>query len=203
MGDTYRVGLDGHPDRRHRRLLLSLWPLAEQVRAAAAKAAAAGTAAPEPPRLDLLVAHPRLTVDVSLIVISMLAGVLGSLVHTFTWLNQSGGPPPANVRRPHTTHDAVWFVTAPIQGGLLASVVLAAVAAGLISAGQAQGAGTISLFTVAALGSLTGLFSRRITAKLAQVVNRIGPPAAMTIIHPAGATTTTTTTTDPGADHAG
>lgn len=130
----------------------------------------------------------------------MSSGVLGSLVHTFTWLNQSSrGPSPTPRHKTHRPHDVVWFITAPLQGGLLALLVISAVSAGLLSTGQAQAATTVSLFTVVAIGGLTGLFSRRMTAKLAQLVNQVGPKntTTTTISTAPGHTTTTTTTAPP------
>jgi len=180
--------------------LLSLWPLAEQVQLAAQKTTASTTPTPEPPQLDLVIAHPRLTPGLSIIVIGMSSGVLGSLVHTFTWLNQSSrGPSPTPRHKTHRPHDVVWFITAPLQGGLLALLVISAVSAGLLSTGQAQAATTVSLFTVVAIGGLTGLFSRRMTAKLAQLVNQVGPKntTTTTISTAPGHTTTTTTTAPP------
>ncbi len=133
--------------------LLSLWPLAEQVQLAAQKTTASTTPTPEPPQLDLVIAHLRLTPGLSIIVIGMSSGVLGSLVHTFTWLNQSSrGPSPTPRHKTHRPHDVVWFITAPLQGGLLALLVISAVSAGLLSTGQAQAATTVSLFTVVAIG---------------------------------------------------
>jgi len=54
--------------------LLSLWPLAEQVQLAAQKTTASTTPTPEPSQLDLVIAHPRLTPGLSIIVIGMSSG---------------------------------------------------------------------------------------------------------------------------------
>ncbi len=181
--------------------LLCLWPLTQQVQLAAQKA---GSAVPSSgPALNLIVAHPLLTPDLSILTLGLLSGILGSLVHTFTWLNQANkgsAPTPTQRRKAHRPHDVVWFITAPIQGGLLALVVICALAAGLLSSGQSQATTTLSLFTVAAIGGLTGLFSRRMTAKLAQLVNQVGPKSSTTTVttapgHPATTTTTATANT--------
>lgn len=172
--------------------LLALWPLAEHVQIVARRAAVASPPV-EPtglPRLDLWVAHPVLTADLSILLLGALAGVLGCLVHSMTRLTQAAtGRKSKHVRR----SEAIAFLTAPLQGGLLALFVVTALAAGLMSTGQTTAPETVNLFTVASIGALAGLFSKRMTARLATLVNATakgaGPvvPAAQGPVAPSSA----------------
>jgi hypothetical protein len=158
--------------------LLSLWPLAQHVQLITSQASAA-TPPKEPtalPTLHLLISHPHLTADLSVILLGILAGVLGSLVHTMSRLTRMTKPKNSK-GNPRQRHEALWFILAPVQGGLLAFLVIAAVAAGLLSTGQSSGSSGVNLFAIAAIGGFAGLFSKRMTARLAVLMNQVGPPA--------------------------
>jgi hypothetical protein len=154
--------------------LLDLWSAAEQVQQLAVKAAAPGTANPQPlfPTISVLQLQFTLTPDLSIILLAMVCGVLGSLVHVFTRLTESGGTN-HGTDHPPRGRDALWFVAAPIQGGLLAFLAIAAVAAGLLSTGQSSSSFSANLFTVAAIAGLTGLFTKRMTVRLAAIINGV------------------------------
>jgi hypothetical protein len=112
------------------------------------------------------------TSDVAIIVLAFLAGTLGSVVHTLTRLTRTSPQAADGGQYPH--HQALWFVANPIQGGILAVIAVAAVEAGLSASNGASSASTATLFAVVTLAAVAGLFSKRMTAKLAGLVNN-GP----------------------------
>lgn len=157
--------------------VFALWPTIElgQQRAlqAAHSATTPGTsgsaaAAQAAGQLNLGFLHISLTPDVGILMMAALAGVLGALVHTLTRLARaSGGSKTGKGPQPR---EALWFVTNPLQGGLLALLVVGAVEAGLLTGSGVATAGAISLFSVFTLGGLTGLFSKRMTARLSAAI---------------------------------
>ncbi|WP_284982361.1 hypothetical protein [Arthrobacter sp. efr-133-TYG-118] len=151
--------------------LLSALEQVEQV----ARQTASTTVTAEPPilpDLNVLGIHITFTADAGVLLLAILWGMLGSLVHALTELAQSRGTRQSKRGGPRY-HGAVWFVAAPFQGGLLASLVIAAVAAGLLSTGQSTSSTGVSLFTVSSVAGVTGLFSKRMTDKLAELINRV------------------------------
>ncbi|WP_208641993.1 hypothetical protein [Arthrobacter oryzae] len=151
--------------------LLLLWPLAEQVQQSVRQ----GPPAPPLsafPQSTVLGLTFSLTPDVCIILLALLCGTLGSIVHALTRLAQAATGKTGK-RSFMRRRDATWFIVAPFQGGLLAFFVVSAIAAGLFTAGSTSGAGSLSLFTVASVAGLTGLFTKRMTVRLALLINRV------------------------------
>jgi alpha-beta hydrolase superfamily lysophospholipase len=157
--------------------LLALWPVAEAAQQSVLDAAAAKSAtAPTYQSLHLSFVHIKLTADVTVLMVALLSGVLGSIVHALTRLTQSGNGKAAT-KDPPKRQEALWFIVNPIQGGLLALLIVIAVQAGLVTTGSAP-ATPVNLFTIAAVAGVSGLFSKRMATKLAAVIKNVAaaPP---------------------------
>lgn len=124
-------------------LLIKIWPLDM-------------TGSPE--TTDFFWGQVTLAVEIRLMLIAVLAGALGSYIHLATSFADFAG----NERL--VASWGWWYILRPFVGMALAEVVYLSLRGGLLSTTGATGA--ISPYGVAALTSLTGLFSRQATDKL-------------------------------------
>jgi hypothetical protein len=147
--------------------ILAVWPTAAAAqRAAQAAVGSAAAAGFHPPRLPVL--HIRLTVDVSQLLLAVLAGVLGACVHAMTVLAARVG------NRTAEPAWGLWYLFAPLIGGALALFLYAVIRGGLLSVGGAS-SGVVSLYGVVAIAGLAGLFSRKVMERIASI---LGTPQA-------------------------
>jgi hypothetical protein len=94
--------------------------------------------------------------------VAAIAGALGAYVHLATSFADYAG----NERL--TVSWGWWYLLRPFIGMSLAEVVYLALRGGLFTAGGSS-TGSISVYGVAAVSSLTGLFSKQATDKLREV----------------------------------
>ena len=99
------------------------------------------------------------------LLIVILAGALGSYIHTATSFADFLG------NRKLFTSWAWWYLLRPFIGMALALVVYFAVRGGLI--GASTGASGLSPFGVAAIAGLSGMFSKQATDKLREVFENL------------------------------
>ncbi|MBZ5578191.1 MAG: hypothetical protein LAP40_16640 [Acidobacteriia bacterium] len=101
--------------------------------------------------------------EIRLMLVAALAGALGAYVHLATSFADYAG------NEGLTTNWGWWYLLRPFIGMALAEVVYLALRGGLLSAGGANTTGAISVYGVAAVTALTGLFSKQATDKLQEV----------------------------------
>jgi hypothetical protein len=103
----------------------------------------------------------QLTQSTGLLLLAILVGALGSLVHAATSFSDFVG------NRRFYSSWAVWYALRLVVGALLALLLYFAVRGGFFS-GNAQ-AGSVNPYGIAALAGLAGLFSKQATDKLREV----------------------------------
>jgi len=128
--------------------LVKLWPL---------------SAAGATERTEFFWGDVTLAADIRLLLIVAFAGALGAYVHLATSFADYAG----NERLAASW--VWWYVLRPFIGMALAEVVYLAVRGGLLNSGATATPAAISPYGVAAMSSLTGLFSRQATDKLREV----------------------------------
>lgn len=106
----------------------------------------------------------RPSVDQGLLLLALLAGILGSLIHA----TQSFAGFVGN--RELKRSWAFWYFMRPLVGGILGLVFYAVVRGGLLS-GQV----VVNPYGVIALGALAGWFSKKATEKLMEVFDALFP----------------------------
>jgi len=97
------------------------------------------------------------------ILIALFAGLLGGVVHAFSSLMDFRG------QRRLFRSWALWYFGTPLIGALLSVIIYWILRAGLIPGSVSTD--SISIYGVAALGSLTGLFTDKATTKLAEILD--------------------------------
>lgn len=105
--------------------------------------------------------HFSLSLEVRFLLITILAGALGSYIHAATSFVDFVG------NRKFVKSWTWWYLLRPFIGVALALLMYFATRGGLISA--STGADALSPFGVAAIGGLAGLFSKQATDKLREV----------------------------------
>lgn len=120
------------------------------------------------PRIPLL--GVQLTPNVSLLALAASSGFVGALVHTLTVL--------ASRRGAHTLGRSygLWYLSTPVTGAALAVLFFAAIHIGVLATGGAGAAG-VNLFGVVVFGGLAGLFARKVSDKLAEVLGDVSAVA--------------------------
>lgn len=106
-----------------------------------------------------------MTADVRLLVTVMLAGGLGSFVHTATSFSDFVG------NRRFAANWAWWYVLKPPIGMVIAVVFYLVVRGGFLSA-QA-GLGTLNIHGIVALAALAGMFAKQATDKLSELFDTL------------------------------
>lgn len=106
-------------------------------------------------------AHLATTADVQLLMLVMLAGALGSFLHTATSFADFVG------NEKLTRSWIWWYLLKPFVGMGLAVVFYLVIRGGFLSAGTE--AGKVNVYGIAALAGLTGMFSKQATDKLGEV----------------------------------
>jgi hypothetical protein len=127
--------------------LIKLWPLSTDGRVE---------------RTDFFWFNLALPLDTRLLLIAAVAGGLGAYVHLATSFSDYAG----NERL--SSSWTWWYVFRPFIGMALAEMVYLAIRGGFFNASVAAPA-VINPYGVAAIASLTGLFSRQATDKLREV----------------------------------
>jgi hypothetical protein len=105
----------------------------------------------------------QLPPEIRLMFVAALAGALGSYVHLATSFADYAG----NERL--TANWGWWYLLRPFIGMALAEVVYIALRGGLINGGAGNATAAMSPYGVAAIGALSGLFSKQATDKLREV----------------------------------
>lgn len=100
-----------------------------------------------------------------LLILVMLAGALGSLIHATTSFGDFVG------NRQLTANWLWWYILKPIIGTILATVVYLCVKAGFLSA--PVGAENANVAGILALSGLVGMFSKQATDKLGEVFDTL------------------------------
>lgn len=107
----------------------------------------------------------RVSTDVQLLLMVMVAGALGSFVHAATSFADFVGN--GNLERTWIW----WYVLKPFIGMALAVVFYLVVRGGFLAAGAE--AGKLNLYGIAALSGLSGMFSKQATDKLSEVFDAL------------------------------
>ena len=107
----------------------------------------------------------HIALDVQLLVLVMIAGGLGSFIHTATSFGDYVG------NKTMAKSWILWYILRPFIGMVLAVVFYLVVRGGFLSAGT--NAGNINPFGIAALAGLVGMFSKQATDKLNEVFNTL------------------------------
>jgi hypothetical protein len=137
--------------------LVNLWPVIEAEPASAAVATRTSSTV----RLLFGAITVKLTPGTALLVLVMIVGALGSLIHVATSFADFLGN-----RRFYLSWSA-WYLLRPVVGASLALLLYFAVRGGFLSA-SAQSS-SINPYGIAALAGLAGLFSKQATDKLREV----------------------------------
>jgi hypothetical protein len=111
------------------------------------------------------------TLEERLILLVIVAGFLGSYIHSATSYADFRG------NRQFAPSWLLWYLLRPLIGGSLALVVYFAIRGGLLSVvlsgGEANDATKINPFGIAAISCLTGMFSKQAADKLAEVFSTL------------------------------
>src|SRR4051812_23606648 len=110
--------------------------------------------------------HVQLTPDVSLLALAAVSGFVGALVHALTVLVVRKG------RGRLDRSFALWYIGGPMTGAAVALILFAAVHGGLLVGGG--GDASLNLYGIVALSGVAGLFARKATEKLAELMSDIG-----------------------------
>jgi hypothetical protein len=144
--------------------LIDVWPAVEA--GASSVATGAGTAAPRPASLHHVTLFLGLvtvtaTSPVTLLLLVILMGALGSMVHSATSFADFVG------NRRFFSSWIAWYLLRPVVGALLALLLYFAVRGGFFSASSQND--SVNPYGIAALAGLAGLFSKQATDKLREV----------------------------------
>jgi hypothetical protein len=132
--------------------------------AALVRVADANAAAPERFELDYLAGRATINQDTRLILLALVMGVLGSVVHALTSLADYVGNETFRKRW------ASWYLFRPWIGGALALVLYFVLRGGLMTASSGP---AVNPYGIAALCGMTGMFSKQATDKLEEVLSMI------------------------------
>lgn len=105
------------------------------------------------------------TVDVRLLMIVMVAGALGSFIHTATSFGDFVG------NNKLSSNWIWWYILRPFIGTVLAAIFYLVVRGGFLSSGSQ--AGHINLYGIVALAGMVGMFSKQATDKLGEVFDTL------------------------------
>jgi len=129
----------------------------------------ADTAGPATARQQVCVAGDflcfGLSLDARLLVLVMLAGALGSLIHATTSFGDFVG------NHLLTANWLWWYVLKPVIGTVLATVFYLVVRAGFLMG--LPDTGSINLYGIVALAAMVGMFSKQATDKLGEVFDTL------------------------------
>jgi hypothetical protein len=137
--------------------LINLWPAIER----GTGSTAASTGASSTARLFFGLVTVRLSASTALLVLVVIAGALGSLVHAATSFADYAG------NRRFYSSWIVWYLVRPVVGASLALLLYFAIRGGFFS-GSSQ-TSSVDPYGMAALAGLAGLFSKQATDKLREV----------------------------------
>jgi hypothetical protein len=115
--------------------------------------------------VDLFVWHPKLTRELQLLLLAMLAGALGSFVHALKSFSDFVG------NRTLTASWFWWYMTRPFLGAALAVIFYAVLRGGFMAA--PADAKAVNQFGVIAVGALVGMFADQATDKLAEIFDTL------------------------------
>jgi IPT/TIG domain len=138
--------------------LVNLWPSIERIVASTGKST---SSSPATVRLFFALVTVHVRPEAALLVLVVLAGALGSLIHTATSFSDFVG----NQR--YYSSWSIWYLLRPIVGAALATLIYFAVRGGFLS-GSAQ-SNTVNPYGIGAVAGLAGLFSKQATDKLREV----------------------------------
>jgi hypothetical protein len=144
--------------------LVNLWPIVESTAAsAAAKGTGTGGGAPSRQTVHILfaIATVKVTPGTALLLVVVIAGALGSVIHTATSFSDFVGN-----RRMFTSWVA-WYVLRPLIGSSLALLTYFALRGGFLN-GNGESS-NVNPYGITALGGFAGLFSKQATDKLREV----------------------------------
>jgi hypothetical protein len=116
--------------------------------------------------LDLAFWNPPITREIQLLLMVLLAGALGSLVHALRSISDFIG------NRTAIASWFWWYITRPLLGMSLALIFYAVLRGGFL-AGSPADAKVVSPFGVIAIGSLVGMFSDKAAEKLAEIFSTL------------------------------
>ena len=125
-----------------------------------------------PQEICLLASSMCFTVpmDVRLIMMVMVAGGLGSFIHTATSFGDFVG------NEKLTSNWIWWYILKPFIGMVLAAIIYLVIRGGFLSGGSE--AGRINVYGIAALAGMAGMFSKQATDKLSEVFDTLFKTAA-------------------------
>jgi len=135
--------------------LVAIWP--------ANPATFANSTAPSSVRF--LTARYTLPSETWVLLIVIVAGVIGSLIHSAWNLGAFLG------KREFKASWTLWYLAHPFVGAGLAVLIYFALRAGLLSSGTT--AGNLNLFGIAAISGLAGMFTREAMAKLKDMADNL------------------------------
>jgi hypothetical protein len=115
---------------------------------------------------EVLGLHVDLTRELQLLLLSMLAGALGSFVHALKSFGDFVG------NRTLTASWFWWYITRPYLGASLAVIFYAVLRGGLMAGTQAD-AKTVNQFGVIAMSALVGMFADKASDKLAEIFDTL------------------------------
>lgn len=105
------------------------------------------------------------TVDVRLLMIVMVAGALGSFIHTATSFGDFVG------NNKLSSNWIWWHILRPFIGTVLAAIFYLVIRGGFLSSGSQ--AGDLNLYGIVALAGMVGMFSKQATDKLGEVFDTL------------------------------
>lgn len=141
--------------------LINLWPSVEAGTTTTAAGSAASGETLRTVRLFFAIVSVKVIPSTALLLLVMIAGALGSMVHAATSFGDYVG------NRRFYSSWVVWYLLRLIVGVLLALLLYFAVRGGFFS-GNAQST-SVNPYGIAALAGLGGLFSKQATDKLREV----------------------------------
>jgi hypothetical protein len=106
--------------------------------------------------------HPSITRETQLLLIVLLAGALGCMIHALRSITVFLG------NRSAVTSWFWWYITRPLLGMALALIFYAVLRGGFL-AGSPADAKVVSPFGVLAIGALVGMFTEKASDKLAEI----------------------------------
>lgn len=119
--------------------------------------------------LDLGPWKPRITREIQLMLMVLLAGALGSLVHALRSISDFIG------NRTAVASWFWWYITRPLLGMALALIFYAVLRGGFL-AGSPADAKVVNPFGVIAIGALVGMFADKAAEKLAEIFSTLFQP---------------------------
>jgi len=118
-------------------------------------------------RLTIAQAKTALSPDQKYLLVALLFGILGGTTHGLASLMDFRG------QRRLFRSWALWYFALPFLGGMLAMIFYVALRAGLLTGAGDNAAGVISIYGIAAISAIVGLFTDRATNKLKEVIDTL------------------------------